>query len=117
MSVDERDVSMDSEFRKEVENAFGGRGLSLPRVFIRGKYVGGAEEIRQLNENGELGYLLEGLPRLEAGFVCNGCGDARFVPCPRCNGSRKVFEEEEGGLKRCLDCNENGLIRCPACCS
>ncbi|OMP00913.1 hypothetical protein CCACVL1_03255 [Corchorus capsularis] len=31
-------------------------------------------------------------------------------------GSRKVFDEDEGLLKRCLECNENGLIRCPECC-
>lgn len=108
---------MDSEFRKELEAALGGKVVGLPRVFIKGRYIGGAEEIERLHEVGELAALLEGFPVMESGFVCNGCGDARFVPCRRCNGSRKVFEEEEGGLRRCLDCNENGLIRCPGCCS
>jgi hypothetical protein len=28
-----------------------------------------------------------------------------------------LFDEDEGVLKRCLECNENGLIRCPDCCS
>ncbi|KAK1366039.1 Glutaredoxin domain-containing protein [Heracleum sosnowskyi] len=116
--VDERDISMDSEYRKELENLFEGKkGSSLPKVFIRGKCIGGAEEIKQLNEDGELGKLLEGFPVKDLGLVCEGCGDARFVLCPNCNGSRKVFEEEDGGLRRCPGCNENGLIRCPGCCS
>jgi glutaredoxin domain-containing cysteine-rich protein 1 len=114
--VDERDISMDSEYRKELQTALGGKALSLPQVFVRGKYVGGAEEVKQLNEVGGLDKLLEGFPMVDPGFVCGSCGDARFVPCRNCNGSRKVFEEEEGELRRCPDCNENGLIRCPGCC-
>lgn len=111
--VDERDTSMDSEFKKELQNALPGKVVTLPQVFIRGKCVGGAEEVKQLHEVGELATLLEGFPVQDPGFVCRGCGDARFVPCLNCNGSRKVFEE--GRLRRCLDCNENGLIRCPGC--
>ncbi|XP_048432272.1 uncharacterized protein At3g28850-like [Pyrus x bretschneideri] len=116
VAVDERDVSMDSEYRKELQNAVGDKVVSLPQVFVRGKYVGGAEEVKQLNEAGELGKLLRGFPVRDGGFVCEGCGDARFAPCPTCNGSRKLFDEDEGELRRCQDCNENGLIRCPACC-
>ncbi|KAL9261206.1 hypothetical protein AKJ16_DCAP08823 [Drosera capensis] len=115
--VDERDISMDSMYRKELQIALGGKPMSLPQVFIRGKHIGGAEEIKQLHEVGELAKLLVGFPVRDYAFVCDGCGNARFVPCTSCNGSRKVFEEDEGRLRRCLDCNENGLIRCPACCS
>lgn len=115
--VDERDISMDSTFRKELQNVFGEKGFSLPKVFIRGKCVGGADEIKQLHEVGELATLLIGFPAKDPGFVCESCGDARFVPCPNCSGSRKVFEEEEGKMRRCPGCNENGLIRCPGCCS
>ncbi|KAK9291182.1 hypothetical protein L1049_009370 [Liquidambar formosana] len=117
VAVDERDISMDSTYRKELQSALEGKAVSLPQVFIRGKYVGGADEIKQLHEIGELGKFLEGFPIQDPGFVCNNCGDARFMPCPNCNGSRKVFEEDEGLLRRCPDCNENGLIRCPNCCS
>ncbi|PKI32595.1 uncharacterized protein At3g28850-like [Punica granatum] len=115
--VDERDISMDSSYRKELEAALGGKALTLPQVFIRGKHIGGAEEIKQLNEAGELAKLLEGLPVRDPGFVCETCGEARFIPCPSCDGSRKVFDEDEDQLRRCLDCNENGLIRCPGCCT
>uniref|UniRef100_A0A5B7A1Q1 Glutaredoxin domain-containing protein n=1 Tax=Davidia involucrata TaxID=16924 RepID=A0A5B7A1Q1_DAVIN len=115
--VDERDISMDSTYRKELQSTLGGKVVTLPQVFIRGKYIGGADEVKQLHEVGELAMLLEGFPLRDCGTVCESCGDARFVPCPNCNGSRKVFEEEEGKLRRCSDCNENGLIRCPICCS
>lgn len=114
--VDERDISMDSSYRKELESALGGKAVTLPQVFIRGKHVGGAEEIKQLNEAGELAKLLEGFPIREPGFVCETCGEARFIPCSSCDGSMKVFDEDEDQLRRCLDCNENGLIRCPSCC-
>jgi len=115
--VDERDISMDSEYRKELQSVLGGKPVSLPRVFIGGKYIGGVDEIKQLHECGELGKILGDFPVRDLGCVCESCGDVRFMPCPNCNGSRKVFEEEEGKLRRCTDCNENGLIRCPSCCS
>ncbi|KAG9157477.1 hypothetical protein Leryth_010306 [Lithospermum erythrorhizon] len=40
----------------------------------------------------------------------------RFVMCLNCNGSRKVFEENEEMLSMCTVCNENGLVRCNSCC-
>jgi glutaredoxin domain-containing cysteine-rich protein 1 len=118
--VDERDVSMDSSYRKELMNVLGEKSMknvTLPQVFIRGNYVGGAEIIKQLCEVGELGKILEGFPKTKAGFVCESCGDVRFMPCGNCSGSKKIFDEDEGLLKRCLECNENGLIRCPNCCN
>ncbi|GMH20193.1 hypothetical protein Nepgr_022034 [Nepenthes gracilis] len=115
--IDERDISMDSTYRKELQGALGGKEITLPQVFIRGRHVGGAEEITQLHEVGELANLLEGFPVHDSRFVCESCGDARFVPCPNCNGSRKLFQEEEGRSQKCPGCNENGLIRCPVCCS
>ncbi|XAR69608.1 hypothetical protein NMG60_11001263 [Bertholletia excelsa] len=115
--VDERDISMDSEYKKELQNVMGGKGVRLPSVFIRGMFVGGADEIKQLHECGELEKLLEGLSVRDVAFVCEACGDERFFPCPNCSGSRKVFNDEEGEHQRCPECNENGLIRCPNCCS
>lgn len=115
--VDERDVSMDSAYRKELQSVLGEKNVTLPQVFIRGKYLGGAETIKQMFETGELAKILKGFPIQQPGFVCDRCGDVRFVPCGNCDGSRKVFDEEEERVKRCLECNENGLIRCPNCCS
>ncbi|KAJ6428145.1 hypothetical protein OIU84_023542 [Salix udensis] len=108
---------MDSAYKKELQSVLGEKNVSLPQVFIKGDHVGGAEVIKQMFETGELVRVLDRFPRQQPGFVCEGCGDARFVPCGNCSGSRKLFDEDEGVLKRCLECNENGLIRCPDCCS
>ncbi|GAV80319.1 Glutaredoxin domain-containing protein [Cephalotus follicularis] len=115
--IDERDISMDYTYKKELQSVLGDINVGLPQVFIRGHYVGGAEVIKRMFEYGELAKILQGFPMIEPGFVCQGCGDARFVPCVKCSGSRKVFDEDEDVIKRCWDCNENGLIRCPDCCS
>ena len=53
--IDERDVSMDAAYRKELQIAMGEKSsVSLPQVFIMGKYVGGADVIKSLFEIGEL---------------------------------------------------------------
>lgn len=117
VNVDERDISMDAAYREQLQSALGGKAMALPRVFIRGRYIGGADEIKQLHECGELAKLLEDFPVRDVGSTCGSCGDIRFLPCPNCNGSRKVYDEDEGRLRRCPDCNENGLIRCPSCCA
>lgn len=116
--VDERDVSMDLAYKKELQCVLGKeKPVSLPQVFVGGKYIGGADVIRQFYETGELVKILSGYPKMAPGFVCDFCGDMRFMPCTNCSGSKKIFDEDEEELKRCLECNENGLIRCPHCCS
>ncbi|PIA62609.1 hypothetical protein AQUCO_00200547v1 [Aquilegia coerulea] len=129
--IDERDVSMHYLFREELRELLGDGGYSggLPRVFVKGRYIGGAEEIKQLNEDGKLEKLVEGCTAVEEGNilkVCELCGDVRFVPCESCSGSCKIFcedgdewgegEDGVGEFQRCPDCNENGLVRCPVCC-
>ncbi|KAJ8491495.1 hypothetical protein OPV22_013216 [Ensete ventricosum] len=115
-AVDERDVSLDAAFRRDLQAALKGRPFALPQVFVGARWIGGAEEIRQMHEAGELAKMLEGVARQDPAFVCHGCGGVRFVPCSTCSGSRKVFIEEERRLRRCVECNENGLVRCPDCC-
>ncbi|XP_057954300.1 uncharacterized protein At5g39865 [Malania oleifera] len=114
VSIDERDLSMDSGFMEELQGILGQERLTLPRVFIGGRYVGGAEEVRQLHEAGELKKIVVGLPAAEPG-VCDACGGYRFVLCDECNGSHKCYNEKGGGFRSCSACNENGLIRCPSC--
>ncbi|KFK36984.1 hypothetical protein AALP_AA4G197400 [Arabis alpina] len=117
VAVEERDISMDSKYRKELQNALGEeKPVCLPQVFIRGIRIGGIEEIKILNDGGELGEMLKEFPVCESSGACECCGDARFVPCSNCGGSTKVFEELEDGFKRCNRCNENGLVRCNKCC-
>ncbi|KAJ0261456.1 Glutaredoxin domain-containing protein [Hirschfeldia incana] len=118
--IDERDLSMDASFAAELERIFAVGGEKdfpktpkLPRVFIGGRYVGGAEEVKQLHEIGELKKLVQELPRVEPG-TCGTCGGHRFVPCDACHGSHKVYTEKLG-FRTCSACNENGLVRCSSC--
>jgi glutaredoxin domain-containing cysteine-rich protein 1 len=131
--LDERDVSMHAGFKAELADLLGGcfaaGVVTLPRVFVDGRYLGGAEDVQYLHEAGELGRALEGCeaaPFRKLGYMeaCAACGDVRFVPCETCYGSCKIFVVEDqddtyndaGEFRRCSDCNENGLIRCPVCC-
>ncbi|KAG9159763.1 hypothetical protein Leryth_007790 [Lithospermum erythrorhizon] len=129
VKIDERDVSMHSGFKEELKELLGEGypGGGLPNLFIGTKFVGGAEEIRRMNEAGQLEKLVEN-DRTSIGGnggVCEACGDIRFTPCDTCSGSCKIFlegdfneenEDDQCGFQRCPNCNENGLIRCPVCC-
>ncbi|KAF9680787.1 hypothetical protein SADUNF_Sadunf06G0157800 [Salix dunnii] len=53
----ERDVSLHLEFREELWRILGGRVIP-PRLFIRGRYIGGADEVIGLHEQGRLKKLL-----------------------------------------------------------
>ncbi|KAH7298119.1 hypothetical protein KP509_25G027400 [Ceratopteris richardii] len=110
--VDERDVWMHSKFRQELTEVMGA-ALSVPRLFILGRYIGGAEDVQLLHEEGILGKLLEDLP-VECRQVCKICADVRFIPCTLCRGSCKIVTSL-GISERCSECNENGLIMCPLC--
>ncbi|XP_073287553.1 uncharacterized protein At3g28850 [Primulina huaijiensis] len=139
--VDERDVSMHSRFKDELKELLRGEfghGVGLPIVFLGESYIGGADEIRRLNEEGKLEKLMENCEFVDFGkggggngYVCEACGDIRFVPCETCSGSCKIYyvgeyddddeeeteeNEHEYGFRRCQDCNENGLVLCPVCC-
>ncbi|KAK7321372.1 hypothetical protein VNO77_31956 [Canavalia gladiata] len=114
VQIDERDVSMDSGLLVELDRIMGRAGSTLPRVFIAGRYVGGAEEVKQMHEVGELKKILETLPEVDP-HDCHVCAGHRFILCDECNGSRKVFTEKKAGFKTCTVCNENGLVRCPSC--
>lgn len=137
----ERDVSMDRGFRDELRGLLrpyhddyaslaSGKAPSLPRLFVRGRHVGGADEVLRLDEQGLLAPLLEGLPRARGGAhcCCDGCGGMGFLPCFDCSGSRKVAVPVPGQqgagcrgrrtamvVVRCGECNENGLVLCPIC--
>ncbi|KAL8215184.1 hypothetical protein R6Q57_004633 [Mikania cordata] len=123
VSVDERDLLMDSSFADEIRKIMAqiGQGgsdnkrVSLPKVFIGGRYIGGADEVVELHEIGELKKFVSGLPAVTPG-VCEICGGFRFYLCNECNGSHKC-PLEDGGFRTCTLCNENGLIRCTSCLS
>ncbi|XP_026425362.1 uncharacterized protein At3g28850-like isoform X1 [Papaver somniferum] len=113
----ERDISMHSDYREELWSVLGSR-LAAPRLFIRGRYIGGADEVLGLHEQGKLLKLFQGIPKDQANSPCDCCGSFRFILCYKCNGSRKVGNDDGNDLLRiqCSRCNENGLIVCPFCC-
>lgn len=109
----ERDVSMHATYRNELRELLGGR-VSVPSMFIKGRYIGGVDDAVRLHEEGKLSALLKGLPKDLNNEICDGCGDMRFVPCLACSGSCKVVDHDKS-VSRCPECNENGLIPCPIC--
>ncbi|KAK4783424.1 hypothetical protein SAY86_007798 [Trapa natans] len=110
----ERDISMDSGLKEELRGLMGKKEARVPAVFVKGRMVGGVEEVMKLEEDGKLGVLLDGMPRASIS-VCEGCGGIRFVMCMECNGSCKVLGEDRKKNVKCGECNENGLIHCPLC--
>ncbi|CAK7342091.1 unnamed protein product [Dovyalis caffra] len=112
----ERDVSLHLEFREELWSLLGGRVIP-PRLFVKGRYIGGADEVIGLHEQGKLKNLLVDIPLNLSNCPCTGCGNMRFVVCSNCNGSCKVFADDRNDEKyiRCPECNENGLVKCPIC--
>ncbi|EYU31548.1 hypothetical protein MIMGU_mgv1a022765mg [Erythranthe guttata] len=143
ISVSERDISMDRGFRDELtelmkkttknKNRKGAESSNVvettpPRLFVKGRYIGGFEEVMKIVEEGYIGKLLEGLPMIKGGYnnVCEGCGGVGFLPCFTCYGSCKmtvIINEQVNKKKKknksvvvkCSDCNENGLVICPIC--
>lgn len=122
VKMDERDLAMDGSYVEELQKIMGQRrekdkgelNMSLPKVYVNGKYVGGVEEIRRLHENGELKKMIQGLPVSDGG-VCEMCGGFRYVVCEWCDGSHRVFVDDKYGFKSCSLCNVNGLIHCRNC--
>ncbi|KAL0401455.1 UNVERIFIED_CONTAM: hypothetical protein Slati_4175400 [Sesamum latifolium] len=88
----ERDISMHSGFKEEMWGMLGGKTVP-PRLFIKGRYIGGAEEVLGLHEQGKLRPLIEGIPVDRNEGPCEGCAGFRFVVCFNCNGSRKIVPE------------------------
>ncbi|KAD6119855.1 hypothetical protein E3N88_11126 [Mikania micrantha] len=110
----ERDVSMDSGFKEELRTLLGKKEVKVPVVLVKGRLIGGSEEIMKLEEEGKLRNLLDGIPMASAG--CKGCGGVRFMMCTVCNGSCKLIGGDGRRSIKCLECNENGLVQCPICC-
>lgn len=133
LPVDERDVALHGEYLRELRELLlaeaeeqGAGVLPPPRLFVMGRYLGGADACVELADGGKLAEMLRwARARGEAcaakdGRGCEGCGGARFVPCLECGGSCKVVVGGDGSVtsgvvERCGKCNENGLMMCPIC--
>ncbi|GLJ04804.1 hypothetical protein SUGI_0003900 [Cryptomeria japonica] len=53
--VDERDVSLHSGYREELQRLLGNQRISVPMLFVRGEYIGGADRVIQLHEEDKPG--------------------------------------------------------------
>ena len=81
-----------TDFRDELHVVLGYcSNLALPRVFVGGIYVGGADDVHLLHESGELYQLIKRLLRSNQTNTCDSCGGFRFIVCDECNGSHKVI--------------------------
>jgi glutaredoxin domain-containing cysteine-rich protein 1 len=110
-----RDVSLHGEYLKEMKE-LAGEEVVVPRLFMRGRYIGGIDEVMDLADTGKLREMLKWVQEGKgASKDCEGCGGARFVPCFTCHGSCKVVTADGKGVERCGMCNENGLDLCPIC--
>ncbi|KAL5232117.1 hypothetical protein ABZP36_030893 [Zizania latifolia] len=116
VAVDERDVSMDASYLAELRTLMRRDLPPLPQLFVGGRLVGDADEVRLLHESGELHRVVAGAAQA-APTPCASCGGSRFAPCGTCDGSHRRYSEKTGGFRVCTACNENGLVRCAACCS
>lgn len=118
VAFSERDVSLHNQYREELCKVLEGIAIP-PKLFIKGRYIGGAEQVITLHEQGKLKKLLEGVPLDDrSGGVCGRCAGIRFIICTNCHGSCKINNNnscDEVYLTRCLECNENGLIKCNDC--
>uniref|UniRef100_A0ACD6A3S8 Uncharacterized protein n=1 Tax=Avena sativa TaxID=4498 RepID=A0ACD6A3S8_AVESA len=126
----ERDVSMHAPYRDELRALLLLRGrpdgdaatpLPPPRLFVDGRYVGGADEVVALHERSRLRPMLRRAARRGAGdAACSVCGGAWFVVCGGCSGRHWLYDGGSATAAAanrvpCPGCNENGLVPCPLC--
>jgi glutaredoxin domain-containing cysteine-rich protein 1 len=122
----ERDVSMHAAYRDELRALLlrtddGAAAFPVPpRLFVDGRYIGGADEVVALHERSQLRPVLRRAPHRGKGEgPCAVCGGAWFMVCGGCSGSHWLHDSNAGGTPSgrvpCTACNENGLVPCPLC--
>ncbi|CAA0840090.1 Glutaredoxin family protein [Striga hermonthica] len=109
VKVLERDIYVDSGFKEELRVLVGSKEVRVPLVFVRGRLIGGLDEVARLEGEGEWGVLLRGIPRAVT-TGCKGCAGVRFMMCYECSGSCKMLGDDGRKSVKCGKCNENGLI-------
>ncbi|XP_039840859.1 uncharacterized protein At5g39865-like [Panicum virgatum] len=104
VALQECDMCMDRGLRDQLWAVTGEKAVP-PRLFVRGRDVGGAAQVLALHEEGCLVPMLlplvlaldEKPPAAGGGGKCEACGGLRFLVCDR---SSKVFDGGRGGGAR-----------------
>ncbi|MED6197061.1 hypothetical protein PIB30_053240 [Stylosanthes scabra] len=86
---------MDSGFKEELRKLMGTKQVKVPLVFVKGRLLGGAEQVVKLEEEDKPAPLFEGIPAAVGGGGCERCGRVRFLIFVACNGSCKVLDSED----------------------
>ncbi|XP_066592068.1 glutaredoxin domain-containing cysteine-rich protein CG12206-like [Prorops nasuta] len=118
--IEERDLFHCTNYQTELRERLSCMDITLPQVFINGRYLGDFNTIERLNESGDLRTILKPFKDTNAWkSTCQFCGGYRLRLCSTCNGSkrsvlRNSFTMEFIGL-RCIRCNDVGLVNCTEC--
>ncbi|KAF9623552.1 hypothetical protein IFM89_003342, partial [Coptis chinensis] len=90
----ERDIYKDALFREQLKGLMG--YIKVPLMFVKGRLVGGVDEVMVMEENGDLGILFDGIPKLQE--------QAKTKPIPREPRSSKanasILREPSEQLKK-----------------
>lgn len=117
----ERDIYLNQEYKRQLMMRCESP-VTIPLLFVDGQVFGGIKELEYANESGKFPLLLGNFKMAKApSQVCHCCGNAKFIACQTCNGSRKStihhFKFNSVAL-RCIKCDKNGgLVQCPICSS
>ncbi|PIA57410.1 hypothetical protein AQUCO_00600262v1 [Aquilegia coerulea] len=61
IQMSERDLWTNPEYREELKKLLGKKDIKFPVVFVKGRLIGGADELQKLEEDNELGTLFDGI--------------------------------------------------------
>lgn len=114
-AFDEKSVSQNPEYERELKNALNLPVVAVPTICVRGKYIAGIDNIMQFFKKGILGsLLLETLPHgLKSSTNCL-CKGGKFLICPICKGKCRIVRQGEDPVS-CRHCIGTGLLKCPSC--
>ncbi|KAJ7557578.1 hypothetical protein O6H91_05G132900 [Diphasiastrum complanatum] len=115
LDMDERDLSLHPEFKHELQIILQKTStVSVPRLFIKGRHIGGVEEVCLLHTAKALERLLQIFSSEYIKALCVCCGGTRTLQCLGCNGMC-LIKTEEGDVISCSECEKKGWIMCPIC--
>ncbi|MCO5578580.1 hypothetical protein L7F22_032424 [Adiantum nelumboides] len=115
-AFEEKNISQDAEYEKELKRALNTESALVPTVCVKGRYITGLDDIMQMYKRGVLRSLVAGeslmMKPANAPCICRG---GKFLICPVCKGKRKLARKQGDEDVVCRYCSATGLIKCPNC--